>query len=173
MNKEKNHRLFLELYSKSQPRLYSFILMLVHSNHDADEIFQETSSLLWEKFDHYEEGTNFGAWATAIAKLKVLEYLRHYKDPKHHFNVQLIQNIAAVAESESEKVNERLTLLRGCLFKLDRMNRSLLSLRYQKNISVKEMAQRKGVSTGVMYRKLTKILNALRKCIHLSMVRQP
>ena len=173
MNKDKNHRLFLDLYSKSQARLYSFILMLVHSSHDADEIFQETSSFLWEKFDQYQEGTNFGAWATAIAKIKVLEYLRKNKNNKHRFNIELVQNIADVAGPESGNVTRRLEFLKGCLFKLDRINRSLLSLRYQQNVPVKEIAQRKGVSTGVMYRKLTKILDTLRKCINLARLQQP
>ena len=170
MNKKTNHRRFLELYSKSQSRLYSFILMLVHSNHDADEIFQETSALLWEKFGEYQEGTNFGAWAVTIAKFKVLEYLRTNEKNRRYLESGMFQDIADIAEPESENVNDRLQSLRDCLYKLDRINRSLLSLRYQKNISVKEIARQKGVSTGVMYRRLSKVFGALRKCIDLSVV---
>lgn len=166
MNEKKNHRLFLDLYSKSQARLYSFILMLVPNNHDADEIFQETSSLLWEKFDQYQEGTNFGAWATAIAKFQVFEYFRKSKKSRQLLGAEFVQKIADVADVKSGEVSERLQALKACLYKLDRISRSLLSLRYQQNISVKEMAQRKGVSTGVMYRKLTRIFNLLRECVN-------
>ncbi|MEN8128219.1 MAG: sigma-70 family RNA polymerase sigma factor [Planctomycetota bacterium] len=165
-----SHRRFLDLYSKVQPRLYSFIMMLVQSNHDADEIFQETSALLWDKFDQYQEGTNFGAWAVSIAKYQVFDYLRKNKKYKRRLSPEMLQGIADIAEAESGGINERIQVLRGCLYKLDRMNRSLLSLRYQQNVSVEQIAQRKGVSTGVIYRKLTKIFGVLRKCINLSMV---
>ena len=172
MTRKSNHRRFLDLYSKSQPRLHSFILMLVRSNHDADEIFQETSALLWEKFDQFQEGTNFGAWAVSIAKFQVFEYFRKSKKNKHHLDSGMLQDIADLAESESANVDKRLQALKGCLYKLDRINRSLLSLRYQQNISVKEIARREAVSTGVMYRRISKIFGILRKCIILSMAQQ-
>ncbi len=168
MAEKSDHRRFLELYAKSQPRVYSFILMLVRSNHDADEIFQETSALLWEKFDQYQEGTNFGAWAVTIAKYQVFDYLRKSKKYQHRLSLEMIQDISDIAEPEAEAVDGRLQILRNCLYKLDRLNRSLLSLRYQQNVSVKEIAQRKGVSTGAMYRRLTKVFEVLRRCINRS-----
>lgn len=171
MDEKKQYGLFLDLYSKTQARLYAFILMLVHSNHDADEIFQETSILLWEKFDQYQEGTNFGVWATAIAKFQVFEYMRNRKKEKDRFS-QLIEAISNVAVSESENIDKRLNALQKCLYKLDRISRLLLTSRYKQNISVKELAQRKGISAGAMYRKLTRIFNALRKCVNLSLSQQ-
>ena len=170
MTETSNHRRFLDLYSKSQARLYSFILMLVRSNHDADEIFQETSALLWEKFDDYQEGTNFGAWAVTIAKFQTYDYLRKSKKHRHRLSFEMLQSISDIAEPEASNVDRRLKVLRDCLYKLDRMNRSLLSLRYQQNVPVKEIAQRKGVSTGVMYRRLTKVFDVLRRCINRSLV---
>ena len=170
MSNDSRHSLFLNLYSKSQTRLYAFILMVVHSGVDADEIFQETSALLWEQFDKFEDGSNFGAWAVSIARIKVLEYIRRNKKKRTLFKSDLYQELSVLAESESSSIDHRLRALRNCFQKLDRSCRSLLSLRYQKNLSVKKIAQLKGVSVGILYRKMSKLFRTLRQCVERTMV---
>lgn len=170
MPNHSKHSLFLSLFSKSQTRLYSFILMVVHSDSDADEIFQEVSSLLWEQFDKFQEGSNFGAWAVSIAKFKVLEYLRQNKKNRTLFKPDIYQELSSLAEPESAGIDHRLKAFKNCLQKLDRTCRALLSLRYQKNLSMKEIAQQKGVTVGSMYRKISKVLSSLRKCVERTTV---
>lgn len=170
MDEHSKHSLFLREFSKSQTRLSTFILMIVHNSHDADEIFQETASLLWEQFDKFEPGTNFGAWAVSIAKFKVLEYLHQNKRKRALFTSELYQELSILAEPASSDTDHRSKALQNCFYKLDRSCRSLLSLRYQKNLSVKKIAEKKGVSTGVMYRKISKVFNLLRRCIERTMV---
>lgn len=53
---------FLRLLLKSQSSIYAFILVLVHDQNDADDIMQETVTLMWRKFSTFEPGTNFTAW---------------------------------------------------------------------------------------------------------------
>lgn len=170
MSNHSKHSLFLSLFSKSQTRLYSFILMIVHNDNDADEIFQEVSALLWEQFDKFQEGTNFGAWAVSIAKIKVLEYLRQNKKKRNLFKTDMYQELSTLAEPESADVDNRLKAFKNCLQKLDRSYRSLLSLRYQKNLSIKEIAQQKGIAVDTLYRKLSKVFGTLRKCVERTMV---
>lgn len=170
MDEHSKHNLFLREFSKSQSRLSTFILMIVHNSHDADEIFQETASLLWEQFDRFEPGTNFGAWAVSIVKFKVLEYLRQNRKKRNLFKPELYQELSVLAEPESSDTENRTKALQTCFYKLDRSCRSLLSLRYQKNLSVKKIAEKEGVSTGVMHRKMSKIFNLLRRCIERTIV---
>ena len=49
---------FVRCLSKYQQRVYSFILTLVPHWADADEILQETSTVLWRKFADFEPGTH-------------------------------------------------------------------------------------------------------------------
>jgi RNA polymerase sigma-70 factor (ECF subfamily) len=165
MPEKSKHNLFLSLFSQKQNRIYAFILMLVHNDSDADEIFQETAALLWEQFDRFEDGTNFGAWAVSIAKIKVLEYLRQNRKNRHLFNPEFYDELSTLAEPASSQVDRRLAALRTCFQRLDRSCRSLLSLRYQKNLSIQQIARQKGVSAGMMYRKLSKIFGMLRNCV--------
>ena len=67
---------FFQLYLQSQRRLYAYILMLVPNSSDADDILQQTSSIMWQKFDTYDPDASFGAWAVSIAKYVIFD---HYK----------------------------------------------------------------------------------------------
>jgi DNA-directed RNA polymerase specialized sigma24 family protein len=75
-----------------------------------------------------------------------------------------------LAEAEFPALDERLKALGGCFQKLDRSCRALLFLRYQKNLSIGDIAQQKGVSAGVLYRKISKVFNSLRLCVERTMV---
>ena len=170
MDEHPKHSLFLREFSKSQTRLSTFILMVVHNSQDADEIFQETASLLWEQFDKFESGTNFGAWAVSIAKYKIMEYLKQNKRKRDLFRPELYRELSVLAEPASSDTDHRTRALQSCFYKLDCSCRSLLSLRYQKNLPIEKIAQKKGVSTGAMYRKISKIFNLLRRCIERTLV---
>jgi len=170
MPEKSKHNLFLSLFAQKQNRLYAFILMIVHNESDADEIFQETAALLWEQFDKFEVGTNFGAWAVSIAKFKVLEYLRQNRKSRRLFTQDLYEELTALAEPASSNVDRRLGALRACFQRLDRSCRSLLTLRYQRNLSIQQIARQKGVSAGAMYRRLSKVFAMLRTCVERTMV---
>jgi RNA polymerase sigma factor (sigma-70 family) len=106
----------------------------------------------------------------AIAKYKVMEYLRSKKNRQMLFNADLYQELAGMAEGESAVVEARMKALRSCFQKLDRSCRSLLFLRYQKNLSMNAIAEQKGVSAGVLYRKMSKLFGLLRACIERTAV---
>lgn len=54
---------FARLFGRHARQIYSYILTLIPHWVDAEDVFQETSTIIWEKFDQYKSGTNFRAWA--------------------------------------------------------------------------------------------------------------
>ncbi len=70
MSSPAQHSLFLNLFSKTQTRLYAFILMIVHNDNDAEEIFQETSSLLWEHLTGLNREQNSGHGRSPSPRLR-------------------------------------------------------------------------------------------------------
>ncbi len=66
-------QLFSRLLVANQRRLYGFILTLVHDHAAADDILQDMSSLLWQKFDKFEPGTDFAAWGMAVSRLTIFD----------------------------------------------------------------------------------------------------
>ena len=60
---------FVELYTQHYTQLRYYLMSLIPSPSDAADVIQETSLVLWEKFDFFEVGTNFYAWSCKIARL--------------------------------------------------------------------------------------------------------
>jgi RNA polymerase sigma-70 factor len=156
---------FFSLYTAIQPRLYAFLLMIVHHHHKAEEILQETAIVLWEQFDRYREGTDFGAWAITIAKYKAFAYLKENKKHDKLFKTDLYEQLSEIAEPSSVDISDRITALEACLWKLKKTQRDLLSLRYKKDMQISEIARLRNVAIASVYHSMSRLFTILRKCI--------
>src|SRR4029079_16308299 len=67
---------FARLFSRHARRIYAFIVTLVFTHHDAEEVFQNTSVVLWNKFNEFRPDSNFFAWASRIAYFEVLNLMK-------------------------------------------------------------------------------------------------
>ena len=65
---------FVSLLVPNQRRIQAFILMLVPNISDADDIYQETLTEMWNKFSTFQEGTDFVAWAITIVQFHLKQY---------------------------------------------------------------------------------------------------
>ena len=146
--------------------------MIVHNPHDAEELLQDTASILWEQFDRYQEGTSFGAWAITVAKIKAFEYLRENKKKRLLLKNETYKRISELAEPTSTDTADHIEAIRDCLEKLDNSCRSLLSMRYKKNLQIKEISKITHKSPGVLYKTLSRVLDNLRDCIKRTMKQQ-
>ena len=60
---DRGHAEFIGLFAQHHSDILAYIYKLVHDRHDADDLFQRTSIVLWSKFDSFEPSSNFLAWA--------------------------------------------------------------------------------------------------------------
>lgn len=65
--KPDRHAEFLRLYSRHHYRIPAYIYTLVPHRADAEDLLQETSIILWEKFEQFDPGSDFLAWACQVA----------------------------------------------------------------------------------------------------------
>lgn len=172
MTNSSQHARFLRMYASVQTKLYAFILSVVHNKSDADELYQETSVVLWEKFDQYREECSFAAWAVGIAKNKVMQYLRENKRAKMVFTEDIYQNISDISEKASDDIQLRIAALKICLERLKVSDRKLIAFRFHKNITVKMLSQLTGRSTDSLYKTISRIMYMLKSCIERKMVLQ-
>jgi RNA polymerase sigma-70 factor (ECF subfamily) len=161
--------LFFRLYTSIQSRLYAYILTMVHNEHDAEELLQETAIYLWEQFDQYEEGTNFWAWAACVAKFRVLDFHKKNRKTRPLFENSVYQQLFEIAATTSEDSVERSRALKACLDKLGAPEQKLLSLRFHDNFSVQRIAQVTGRSRHGLYKTISRILGLVRDCMTRTM----
>lgn len=163
---------FFGLYNNVQVMLYCYLMALVHNQSDAEDLLQETAIVLWDKFDQFQEGTNFGAWAVKIAGNKARDFMRRNRNTKMFFHDEFYESVSLQAQTDSNDVIERFQALRFCLNKLPENSRKLLSMRYKKNISIKHISQLTGRSANGLYQSFSRLISSMRECMNKYIARQ-
>lgn len=165
------HDQFLRLFSHHSRQIFAFILSLVMRHSDADEVFQETSLVLWKKFAAYNPEQSFFAWACRIAELSILEQRR--KNQKYlTISEEAFQLLADRMCHQPNNLDSRRKALEICLDKLPDSERQLIEQRYKLQLSPKEMADRSARSVYSIYRALTRVHTALLDCVQKSLARE-
>ncbi len=155
----------MKLYLVTQPRLYGYVISLVPNWSDVDDIVQETSSLMWAKFDQFEPGTDFAAWALKIARFQVMAYRQTHGSRQRRFSSEAADRIEEITTMEKEKEDIRRHVLRQCLGKLKDKDRLLLNLKYEDGVTMKNVAMRTGQNINTLYKALNRIHTVLLQCI--------
>ena len=161
--------LFIELLTLHQHRILMFILSLVRNQSDAEELLQETSLVLWNKFDEFEQGTSFKAWAFRVAYLKVLKYWEKRKDDRLRFDQEFLERVAEMASKTSDTACRQEEALARCLEKLPVKDLDLIRFRYQRGGTVKTAAEKLERSKQAVYQALTRIRQKLHDCVRMTL----
>lgn len=156
---------FLWLFRANEDRLFGFILKLLPNFTVAEDIMQETMMTMWHKFDDFEEGTSFAAWGMKIARFKVLEFHHQNRRPGVVYLNDEILGKLADNETSCKHDNCYLDALHGCVDKLKDQNHQLITLRYSRQLSVKQIAQQLSISVNVVYKTMAKIHYMLQQCV--------
>jgi RNA polymerase sigma-70 factor (ECF subfamily) len=156
---------FFGLFMANENRVYAYIMSLVGNASDADDIMQETAAVLWEKFDVFELGTSFIAWAMQIAHYKVLAHRKTCQRSKVMFNSNLFDVLVQHATPAVNEVDGRLESLRTCLASLKEADRELLELHYDYTKTIKSIAEDAGRSVQGLYKVMARIHNQLLRCV--------
>ena len=157
--------LFIELLTRYQQRVYLFIFSLVSNHADAEEVLQETNLTLWRKFEEFEPGTSFRAWAFQIAYYKARALRQRRQREQVHFGEEFFERVAAAAQEKPDDFDARQNALAHCMAKLSDKDRDLIRRRYRKGGSTKTVAEEVGRSIPAVYKAVGRIRRALFECI--------
>lgn len=155
---------FARLFSRHARRIYGFIMTLVFSHHDAEEVFQNTSVVLWNKFGEFEQDSNFFAWASRVAYFEVLNLMKQQRRSRT-ISQESLQLLCDEAIALSDKSTSRQEALEECLSRLSLADRDLLQERYYYQRPPKQIAAMQSRSVDSVYRALSRIHNALLNCV--------
>lgn len=161
---------FMELYTTHFQRLQYYVMALMPTQHDAADVLQETSVVLWSKFSEYERGSNFFAWACAIARLQALKAYERDRRSATRLEPDVFEKLAADAARTDHRSEEALAALELCLAKLAKPDQELIRRRYGPDSSVNRMAEEIGVSANLLSKSLSKIRRTLLACIERTLL---
>ena len=161
---DRNQQLML-LMTQHQRRIFGYIYTLVPNRTDAEDILQETSLVVCEKFEQFRPGTDFAAWACQIAYWEVRRARQKFARAKVVFNQEVVDAISETAAELAPQVSARHEALAKCLQKLHPRDRELLFTRYEPGSGVEAAAQRTGRSLEAAYKALARLRKLLLDCV--------
>jgi RNA polymerase sigma-70 factor (ECF subfamily) len=159
-----NKQLIL-LLTQHQRRIFSYIYTLVPDRHDAEDLLQDTSLVICEKFGEFQPGSDFVAWACQIAWWRVRAARKKFARSKVVFDDHVLETIAHTAATMGDEIDARHEALAQCLQKLHPRDRELVMTRYEPGRGVEEAAQRSGRSLVAAYKALGRIRKLLFDCV--------
>src|SRR5688572_30812660 len=151
-------RQFAELLHEHHRGLFNFIYSLVQQHADAEDVFQQTTLVLWRKFGDFVIGTNFAAWATRVAHLTARDFVRSKRRHIPSFSDELLESIASSYRPRGSDFSAmRLEALGRCMEKLSRRDRRLVERCYSRGRQFSEIAAAEGRSVTAIYQAICRI----------------
>ncbi len=157
---------FSRLLMAERRRILGFIQVLVQDRAAAEDVLQDVSAVLWTKFDQFEIGTDFAAWAMCVARLTVLNWRRKQARLPLALGDETLLLLADEAVAAlSVPDDERREALQECLSRLPETQRQLLRAHYERGEDVADIAQEAQRTARSIYLRLEKIHAALLDCM--------
>lgn len=154
---------FRELYVRYADLIYRNILVRVNSSFDADDIFQDFFIKLWEKSDHLHIETNVRSYLLVALKHHILNTIKEQqirnKYHKASFDEKDEADDYTWVKITSEDLNDR---LQEVVETFPPRLKEVYMLSREKNLSVKEIAEKLSISEQTVKNQLTDILKRLK-----------
>ncbi|MCP5115371.1 MAG: sigma-70 family RNA polymerase sigma factor [bacterium] len=157
---------FIERY---QFRLYRYLLRLVRDPATAEDLFQQTWLRVVEKIRRYDARRSFEAWLFAVAHNLAIDHLRKRR-------LESLDEPAPIGETPAARLPAggedalttllaagRLELVVETMAKLPAVYREVLTLRFEEEMKLEEIAEVAGAPVGTVKSRLRRALEALRK----------
>jgi RNA polymerase sigma-70 factor (ECF subfamily) len=167
-----NNRAFDELLSRTQTKLFTYIMFVVRDHDIADDIFQETYFKVIMKLQEgkYTDSGKFTFWLTRIAHNVIMDWYRqqkgeHIVEPTEDNDLSNLKG-ASVLDTyrETELVNEQVLLdVKKMMNLLPPPQREVVYMRFYQQLSFKEIAELTGVSINTSLGRMRYALMNLRR----------
>jgi len=138
-----NEEAFIGLYQEFLPFVYQFIYYRVGNKEEAEDLTQETFIKILESLKSYRGEAKIKSWFYGIARHVIADYFRKiYKADV----VPFLDDLELIKKEEFENEEEHSKIIGQILKQLPENYRQVLELRFLKNYSIRETAQKLKIS---------------------------
>ncbi|MBN1674986.1 MAG: sigma-70 family RNA polymerase sigma factor [Kiritimatiellae bacterium] len=156
----------MRLALENRARIWGYIVGLAKNPEKAEDIFQSTYLIIGRKWQDYEPGTTFIAWALRIARYEFLKSVEPRRNRYVVVEAEILEEaLQAADEGRQETLSEKYDALRHCMRKLERRAVQAMTLRYEERLSCEEVARRLRMSLNAFYSLLSRVRQVLRGCV--------
>ncbi len=168
------NKLFLRLFLQNERRLYAYILTILPNRADADDVLQEASLAMWDRFDETNPPNDFLAWARRVAYYKVLDFYKKSERLRVRLSKVFLERVAETASEQADvlRLDDHREALEACLEKLPPRDRELLACRFADGATTLSTSQQVGRSVEAVYKALAKLRQSLFDCVQRTLARE-
>lgn len=159
------HHRFLRSFTAHEPAIRAYVRRLVPARADADDVMQDVSVVLWEKFASFRAGADFKAWAFGVARFAVLAWLRDKGRDRLVLDDEVVTMLADETAADEARLERQREALELCMEKVAGDQRELLVQAYQPAARIQEVARGSGRTVAGFYQWLHRMRRLLLDCI--------
>lgn len=159
------HRDFVARFAADAERIKAYVFALMRDWDASQEVFQQVSISLWERFADYDPAHPFLAWALGIARHKALHEWRRQRRQLPVLSPEAMAVLEPVWVEESAGIDSETAALNQCLERVDGSARRLLDLRYRDDLPLADIAGRTGQSLSAVTKTLARLRDRLADCV--------
>lgn len=160
----------VQVLPRYQPRLYRFLLRMVHEPAVAEDLFQQTWVRVIEKISTYSNArSEFGTWLFSIARNLAIDHLRRKREwileSAEDDREAPMNRVEAVGPDPLERLldSEREAIVAAALRELPAIHREVLALRFEEELKLEDIAQVAEIPLSTVKSRLHRALDGLRK----------
>jgi RNA polymerase sigma-70 factor (ECF subfamily) len=158
----------LRTLMQSRDRIAAAAWVVVRDAHAAEDIFQNVTLKALTKEVRFEAEGAVLSWAFITARREGIDWLRRHRRELTGLDSELLELLEHEWLGETAQRGEaRAEALRTCLESLPEKSSRLLRLRYFEGDNCGEVARKCGTKLHVIYKRLSRLHEGLRKCIEL------
>lgn len=154
---------FMCLFDEHGAALMALIRRLCGNAHDADDLFQETATKVWQKMETYPQLNNPRAWLMTIGYRAFLDACRK---PTRNLELPDVAEQSENAPPDRAVRSESNQLVGAALAELPASYRDVVVLHYTGGLSISETAATMKISEGTVKSRLNAALLKLRRALH-------
>lgn len=160
-----------ELIVRYQNRLYRYMLRMVRQPAEAEDLFQQTWLKVVEKIRSFDERRNFDAWLFTLARNLAIDHLRRIRPQSLDEPLAGSEPGETMADRIPSRdcapfdralAAERQMQIAEAMETLPMMYREVLTLRFEDEMKIEEIAQVTGMPVSTVKTRLRRSLEQLR-----------
>ena len=149
----------------ARPRLVVGVFAVVRDAHMAEDVFQEVLLRALRMRESFSDAGGLLAWARVSVRNLGIDHVRRAGRLGEILSELALDALDARLEETADSQRQRAEAMRWCMEKLPEESRTLLRMRYDEGRKGAELAQLLRRSEAAIYKVLSRLHQALRKCI--------
>ena len=149
----------------AEPAVRAYVAAAVRSAADREDVLQQVALTVARRFEEFDEGRPFVAWALWLAKSRIVDFYRSQDRQRLVLADGLLDRFAEAIEQRQATVSPRREALDHCIEGLPRRSRALVQFRYHDGLTIEQIAAAVRSTPGSVRVALFRIRESLAACI--------